>query len=176
MDPDVINPSFSVLIVDDEPANIQLLGSILRQCAEMGLSSIQLIESRYSVSKPRGKDQHSWHSDALAAMKQSENPWMLQVKPMISFAEALEKTPRENSWYGAVPSEGLGSSASIEAWSGDAALWIGPEGGFSLQEMQLLREKAVVPLCVSRHILRVETAVLAASSLLLNSFSGVKNQ
>ncbi|MBQ7177881.1 MAG: RNA methyltransferase, partial [Victivallales bacterium] len=42
-----------------------------------------------------------------------------------------------------------------------AALWIGPEGGFSPEEETALFAKNAVPITVGNWILRVETAVPA---------------
>lgn len=47
------------------------------------------------------------------------------------------------------------------------ALFIGPEGGFTKQELQLVHDKGAKAISLGRHILRTETAALVAASLVL---------
>ena len=47
------------------------------------------------------------------------------------------------------------------------AMFIGPEGGFSTDEINLSVEKGVLPVTLGKRILRTETAGLSALSILL---------
>jgi 16S rRNA (uracil1498-N3)-methyltransferase len=50
-----------------------------------------------------------------------------------------------------------------------AHLFIGPEGGFSREEVTLAAAHGAVPVTLGRRILRAETAALAATVLLLEA-------
>jgi 16S rRNA (uracil1498-N3)-methyltransferase len=47
------------------------------------------------------------------------------------------------------------------------ALLIGPEGGFTDEEVALAREKGAIPVGLGPRILRTETAAVVASALIL---------
>ena len=51
-----------------------------------------------------------------------------------------------------------------------AALFIGPEGGFSEQEASLAEQAGALPVSLGKRILRMETAALAATALTLYEF------
>jgi len=51
--------------------------------------------------------------------------------------------------------------------SGKVALLIGPEGGFTDDELQLARAKGATPISLGPRILRTETAAVVASALIL---------
>ncbi|TPW16826.1 MAG: hypothetical protein FD126_3791, partial [Elusimicrobia bacterium] len=52
-------------------------------------------------------------------------------------------------------------------------LFIGPEGGFSEEEVELAESLGVVVFGLGRRILRAETAAIAAVALLQYEFSGL---
>jgi 16S rRNA (uracil1498-N3)-methyltransferase len=48
------------------------------------------------------------------------------------------------------------------------AIWVGPEGGFAADEVQLARQAGALPISLGRRILRMETAALAVTLLALH--------
>ena len=47
------------------------------------------------------------------------------------------------------------------------AILIGPEGGFTLEEVEMARAAGLLPVSLGKRILRMETAALVAASLVL---------
>lgn len=143
--------------------------TLIRSAVELGVWRVSPVLCAYSVSRPDGgKD--GWRKVAVAACKQSGNPWLPTFDEPVPFSEALSESV-ECGFYGAVPRAGaaLPSLPSEEALRNGAALWVGPEGGFSDKEAEALTSRAI-PVTVGSHILRVETAVpalLAALSIIL---------
>ena len=138
------------------------MGQIVRQAIELGVTRIVPILCRYGVSRPRHARTDSWEQDAVAALKQSGNPWLPVVEPSCDFAAALECC-RGTVFYGAVPRH-PGSADGGELRGNAFAVWIGPEGGFHEDELTALCQHGGAPVCVGPHILRVETAVCAVLS------------
>ena len=156
-------PSFTLFVA---PPSNATLSFVLKQCVELGVEKIFLMNCRYSVSKPKaGKD---FRAELIAAAKQCGNPFLPEVISGISFAEALEQAPKIN-FYGAVPNDDSPRIDAIKSFE-QAGIWIGPEGGFSAEEIQSLQEKETCPLAVGPYILRVETAVGALLSVLNDRF------
>ena len=158
-------PSPGITLFVAPPSNATL-AFVLKQCVELGVEKVYLMSCRYSVSKPKaGKD---YRAELVAAAKQCGNPFLPKVVTGISFKEALALAPEVN-FYGAVPQD---DSPRVESGAkfDHAGIWIGPEGGFSEQEVQNLQNKATCPLAVGPYILRVETAVGALLSVFNDRF------
>ena len=49
----------------------------------------------------------------------------------------------------------------------DVAVFIGPEGGFSEEEIQMAMEDGVLPITLGKRILRTETAGMTVLSLIM---------
>ena len=54
--------------------------------------------------------------------------------------------------------------------TGSVLVLIGPEGGWSQEEVQIAEQAKVLPVTLGRHILRAETAAIAAISILQSRF------
>ena len=145
------------------PAN-SLLTQILKQAVELGVWRIVLLDCERSVSRPTDKTAADYEPDLVAALKQSGNPWLPEIVPLIAFDKALASAP-SHSYYGAVPEENSAVENLGEIY-GDLALFVGPEGGFSDKEIAALKVRGVDGLCVGRHVLRTETACTALISVL----------
>lgn len=62
----------------------------------------------------------------------------------------------------------LGSSVDSIEPHFDRALMVGPEGGFTADEIGLIRRHGWSPQALGPHVLRIETAAVAGAALLLN--------
>ena len=153
---------------------------ILRQATELGVSEIHPIITEFTVSRPE-KNATKWESILVEAMKQSGNPFLPKLFPVEKLSEALTNDAPEFGYYGSVPSEGdaklsfTGETRSFHR----VALWVGPEGGFSVEELKMIRQKIISvegnnlhcyqPKTIGRNILRIETAVTAGITSILCS-------
>jgi 16S rRNA (uracil1498-N3)-methyltransferase len=127
---------------------------------ELGVWSINLIESKYSVAKPDKID--NMKKDVIAACKQSTNPFAADVKEAQSFKQAVEQC----QWpiiFGGIPTNNNTTSSQQDE---EVALFIGPEGGFSQEEITLLLQKNAESIAIGRYILRTETAAVALLAIL----------
>jgi 16S rRNA (uracil1498-N3)-methyltransferase len=80
------------------PPRKQQLDKIITQCCEVGVWSINLIKTEYSVSIPAEKDEkiERWQTRIIEACKQSHNPYAPEIFPPITFNEALKKVKNKN--------------------------------------------------------------------------------
>jgi len=148
------------------PPRRQKMDQILRQCAELGVWSIQPMICERSVSLPDEESVAGRWDDALyEACKQSGNPFIPQTNPPLPFKKALVLAAEKklDSYFGAVRTLGAGPS---QEGHGDFAWFVGPEGGFSPAEEEELASSGVKPLRIGRCVLRVETAAVCGVALL----------
>ncbi len=150
---------------------------ILRQATELGVTEIHPIITEYTVSRP-DENPDKWNSVLVEAMKQSGNPFLPELHEVCGFDVALDSSDcPEIGFYGAVPATGEeGLAHDIDGQDERIALWIGPEGGFSSEELEAMRNKfwndgaeskrSFLPLTIGHHILRIETACTAGIAVL----------
>ena len=144
------------------PPRHNIMSPLVKQCVELGIWSINLIDCEFSVSKPKDK-KNAFESEITAGAKQSGNPFFPQVNSICKFSKALEACSYPK-YYGAVPEESI-PVKSIQK-EGDISLWIGPEGGFSSSELKALKQAGAQGITVGNWVLRVETALVSLLGVL----------
>ncbi|MGO5292387.1 RsmE family RNA methyltransferase [Porcincola sp. LCP21S3_C12] len=152
------------------------LESIIQKSVELGVYRIVPTLMKRCVVKPDtkkiAKKTARWNAIALAAAKQSKRGIVPEVTEPVSFLEALELTrsldhvvvPYENS-------DGIEHTRVVlsSVKPGESCgIFIGPEGGFDENEINMLRDIGGAIVTLGHRILRTETAgpaVLAALML-----------
>ena len=90
---------------------------------------------------------------------------------MVSFSEAVKRAEKMN--LALIPyelAEGMAETKRVlsKVRPGmDVAIFIGPEGGFDVEEVEEAKSAGVAPITLGRRILRTETAGLTALSILM---------
>ncbi len=146
---------------------------LLKMAVELGVFRVVPVICRFAVSRPEQAGDN-WTAAMIAAAKQAVNPRLPEVLPPQEFSTALAAAPKRG--FVGAPA-GTGSVVGVECGPGrpdEVAVWIGPEGGFSADEMQALQEAGVQAVTIGRFVLRVETAVPALLAYLraVLEFSG----
>ena len=146
---------------------------IIQKAVELGVEEITPVEMNRCVVKVEEKKKKSkqerWQSIAESAAKQSKRVVIPKVNNIISYKQFLEKS--EDLSVLLVPYENKeGMKATKEALkeikSGDTVgIIIGPEGGFSEQEIDLAVEKNGKTISLGSRILRTETAAIASVTM-----------
>ncbi len=147
---------------------------IIQKNTELGVSAIVPVATERAVvkldeKKADGKVKR-WNGIAEAAAKQSKRTLIPEVCPVISFKKALTEAPEYDVKL--MPYENAEGMAftrrCIEEIRPGAkvAVFIGPEGGFSEEEVAAASEAGFVPITLGRRILRTETAGMSVLSML----------
>jgi 16S rRNA (uracil1498-N3)-methyltransferase len=151
------------------------LDGIIQKAVELGVTKLTpLITSRTVVNisseeKLCRKCRH-WQHIAVASLKQSGNPYLLKVDKPIDFAD-LEEAHEDKilSVDRIVFHPRAFDALPVKKWklNKDAAvrLLLGPEGGFSENEIDFLRSHNYTISSLGKRIMRLETAVVAALTL-----------
>lgn len=142
----------------------QKLDVLLKQCCELGVDGICIMQCDFSVANP--DNMNRFRELLIEGCKQSNNPFLPEIIGPLKLKQSVEYV-RENGMlgvFGAVK-ESEGDKARITA-AEKVAFFVGPEGGFSPQEIELIEKEKFVGVSLSPYILRLETAVAGAIPLL----------
>ncbi|HEY3251412.1 MAG TPA: RsmE family RNA methyltransferase [Ignavibacteria bacterium] len=160
----------------------------IEKLTELGVYEIQPLITDRVISKKKDKSGR-WQSIALSAMKQSQRCRLPQVNRPVDFEDAIkscksimkliahEKSltplPAPMLWQAGQPPlhpRQNHSRAGIERGSKSIqsiSLFIGPEGGFSDEEIKLANDYGFQLLSLGNRKYRSETAAIAAAALIL---------
>jgi 16S rRNA (uracil1498-N3)-methyltransferase len=147
---------------------------IVQKCIELGVGRIVPVAMRRSVMKLTPEKAEAkvkrWNSIAEAAAQQSKRSRVPEVSAVMNFADAAAEAS-ENTLF-LLPyesAEGMKHTREVlgSLKSGDSvSIFIGPEGGFSPEEIDLAKEKGAQIVTLGRRILRTETAGMMILSIL----------
>jgi len=143
------------------------LDDIVRMTTELGVSEIALAVSEYCVARGN-RDEHKLERlerIALEACRQSEQAWLPVLHGPRPLAEVLASVPRDAYRAACVERSAMPLPRSVDA----PALWlvIGPEGGLSPADRDLLTRENFLSTALGRSILRTETAAVVGVALAL---------
>src|SRR5574337_258737 len=146
---------------------------VIQKATELGMDELVPMESRYSVVQLKAdRVDHQlarWQRIALEAAQQSEQWRVPRISPTQSLASLL--TSRATGTIALMLAERREGTTFQRVElpqdvTGSVLLLIGPEGGWSKEEVQIAEQAKVIPITLGRQILRAETAAIAAISIL----------
>lgn len=157
---------------------------IIQKCTELGVRRIVPVESSRCVvkldAKTADKKVDRWQKLARSASEQSQRNAILEVAPVMSWKEAIREAETacnaQKSVLRAVicfeHESGTGTLKSLLEASGSlksVSVFVGPEGGYTDEEVEQATAAGITPISLGRRILRTETAGMAlAAALMLN--------
>ena len=163
----------------ESPININLFQSIssnekmdmvIQKATELGVSSIQPIftsRSTIKLSLERAKKRLiHWRQVSISACEQSGRSKIPTIKSPIGFDQVSEGITTISLNLLLHPDNLEESSNLPNEYSGDINIFIGPEGGFSQDEVLLLKKQNCTNIQLGTRILRTETAPLAIIAIL----------
>ena len=155
---------------------------ILQKAVELGAAGVIPFATRNAVVKLDAKKAEAkirrWQAIAESAAKQSKRSYIPQVGPVMSLKEAFSYIEEQKFDLRMIPYElekGMdGTKTVLEALAPgqQVAVFIGPEGGFDEEEIQLALKMGVKPVSLGKRILRTETAGPAILALLMMKLEG----
>jgi 16S rRNA (uracil1498-N3)-methyltransferase len=158
---------------------------ILQKCTEVGVSAFHPFVSRRSLvqsSQLKGNKRERWEAIIREAAEQSGRIRLpvLYDPVQLSLAVNALSSKFDAAIAGWVNEEKRSIKDALGKLSGEIVeknsapnfgLFIGPEGGFDEGEIESLRENGVLTVSLGARILRMETAALVISSLVLYEFN-----
>lgn len=144
------------------------LDEIVEKTTELGVDAIVPVYMARSVVRPaKNEDKKRARRIEIArsATKQSRADRIPEIRAAVDFETALASTEGTILVAYEDATEPLGDVLKCGVDS-EIALWIGPEGGWELQEIERIRERGGRTFSLGRRILRTETAGPATLAIL----------
>jgi 16S rRNA (uracil1498-N3)-methyltransferase len=150
---------------------------ILEKATELGADRVVVFRSSRTIPRPDANDERKrlsrWERIALAAAKQCGAGRVPRVEGILPFPAALAAAAPDEAkvvFYEGVGSFGLKKVLAPLSASRTVALLVGPEGGFSEEEVGEAERAGFVRAGLGKRILRVETAAVAALAMVTYHF------
>jgi 16S rRNA (uracil1498-N3)-methyltransferase len=180
----IVNLEKPLLSPPPSPVEINLCQALLRshpmdliiqKTSELGVDRILPFVSERTIVRPDREETltnklRHWREIALSATKQSGRIKPAEIGPLCTFGELMDR------WKGKElmkiilwEEESVGSLKTILRSLPPPKKVIGvigPEGGFSVDEIEKARNAAFVPVSLGQRILRAETAAITLTALL----------
>ncbi len=146
---------------------------ILQKCTEIGISDfVPMITSRSLVQDVAMVEQkrNRWESIIREAAEQSSRGKIPGLGNCLKFSDVIQHSETYDLSLLAWEEERTQTLHSIarKKQFTHVGILIGPEGGFSSDEVAMAKRAEWVPFSLGRRILRMETAALVASALLIS--------
>ena len=164
------------------------MDTIIQKAVELGAVRIVPVATERAVVKLDAKKAASkkerWQKISEAAAKQSKRAIVPEVTLPITMSEAVNMAASMNA--AAIPYElengmdGMNAFVDrVKSLAGnkdtkpEVAVFIGPEGGFADEEIELAGNAGITPVSLGRRILRTETAGMTVLSILMYALETV---
>ena len=155
------------------PPKADRLKWMVEKLTEVGVDRMLMMQTQRTVVTPGDTKVDKLKANVVAACKQCGRPFFMELLPLQSFASVLNEIKaagdQQASW---IAHPGLAAAsdqkANLPGGQGNVNLLIGPEGGFTDQEVAQAVEAGIQPMAWPGTILRIETAAIVFSTLLLS--------
>ncbi|MBP5225767.1 MAG: 16S rRNA (uracil(1498)-N(3))-methyltransferase [Kiritimatiellae bacterium] len=140
----------------------------IEKAVELGISRIVPVLSAHTVVKIPPEEREAkterWQRIAEEAMRQSCSFWCPEILPPVKFGESLELVAQSQPVFvGALTPDAEPFRTALNRYPKapeNAGWYVGPEGDFSPEELDALRQAGTVPVSLGPTVLRAETACL----------------
>lgn len=148
-----------------KPSRMEL---IVEKATELGLGGFTPVLSARSDAKVGRIRMERLKRAAIEAMKQSLGAYLPYVRDPVGFDEAVDITGDFD--FMLIAREGEGAEPLDQVLGGvekgRVALWVGPAGGFTDDEMTMLAERGAIAFTLGPRRLKSETAAIASLAII----------
>ncbi|MFH1748506.1 MAG: RsmE family RNA methyltransferase [Planctomycetota bacterium] len=144
------------------------LDYLVEKCTELGVACFYLTEFERSVVHASSQHLEKLRRTVIEACKQCGRAWLPQINAGMELPDVLPKVSAATLLI-AQPAD---DSVTFGTWLRDnaaasdrLAAVIGPEGGLTPVEVDILRKAGGQPVTLAAHILRVETAAVCVAAI-----------
>lgn len=164
-------PTRPQVIVAAPAAKADAAATMVDMLSQVGAAAWIPLATERSVVAPSEKKLEKWQRLAVESAKQCGRLYLLQVHPLTAFADVLQHPaddrrillpPNDNHPHPTTTRENATNP------TGSMLLLIGPEGGFTVDEIEAARDVGFSPWTLEPHVMRIETAAVVAAALALN--------
>jgi 16S rRNA (uracil1498-N3)-methyltransferase len=155
----------------------KIIDGIIARAVELGARRIVPLLTEHVVTRLDNAEavekQEKWQQAAVEATKQCGAAWLPRVDKPTTLAQAAASDPFDLALVGSLQTERRHPREYLAEFEsqhhrrpGTVAVWIGPEGDFTIEELKLIIATGAKPITLGDLTLRVETAAIYCLSLL----------
>ncbi len=156
----------------------KIIEDIIQKSVELGAQRIVPLLTERVVTQLKADDAKNkyekWQQVAIEAIKQCGATWLPKVETPQAISEFLARGEKiELSFVGSLQTERKHPRVWLQEFQKqfgrlpkNAGVWIGPEGDFTLAELQLIQNSGALPITLGNLTLRVETAAVYSLAIL----------
>jgi len=153
---------------------------LIQKCAELGIKTLIPLHCKRSVVDIRDKSGEKierWNKIAIEASKQCKRNFITTIENIMPLDDLVKNV--RNYDLSLIAStkphaKGLKGVLSEHPLVKKILCLIGPEGGFTPGEIEMAEKAGCIPISMGHSTLRIETAAIAISSMLLYAYSDYK--
>jgi 16S rRNA (uracil1498-N3)-methyltransferase len=156
----------------------KIIEDIIQKSVELGAQRIVPLLTERVVTQLNADDAENkrkkWQQVAIEAIKQCGATWLPKVETPQTISEFLARGENiELAFVGSLQTERKPPHVWFQEFQKQhgrlptsAGVWIGPEGDFTLAELQLIQNSGALPITLGSLTLRVETAAVYSLAIL----------
>lgn len=138
----------------------------LEKATEIGVSEIiPLICNRTEKNNIK---MERMHNIIVSAMLQSRQVWMPELKEPVKFVEVIKQQGYQQKLIAHYDGSGKKTFKGLDNSVFSQIILIGPEGDFTINEINAAVQNNYIPVSLGENRLRTETAGIVAAALLMN--------
>jgi 16S rRNA (uracil1498-N3)-methyltransferase len=151
---------------------------IIQKATELGVSAIIPFKSERSISleerEAKQRKAHRWQHIAMKAVQQSRRAKVPLVGNYLPFNEALKLYEGDGLKILLYERRGENLKEILKRYQPRKIyVMVGPEGGFTEEEVRLAKDKGFIPIKLGQRILRTETAAITIVGILQYELGGL---
>lgn len=139
---------------------------MVEKLTELGTSRLVPLETTRGVAEATASAQARLERVVIEACKQCGRNMLMEVTPGRPLARLLEEAAASRCVLIAHPGGRRLEAASIPPGTAEIVALVGPEGGFTDEELTAAERAGAIRISLGPHILRVETAAIALAARL----------
>ena len=148
---------------------------VLQKCTEVGVARFVPVLTERSIVRAKMVEERKldrWRRILTEAAEQSQRGRIPKLDQVLAFGEALSSLAMFDRSLIAAPSDKASTLSQalrgLSDRSGAIALMVGPEGGFTPEEVEAACKHGATPINLGPRILRTETCAVVACALVLH--------
>jgi 16S rRNA (uracil1498-N3)-methyltransferase len=164
-------PPFQITLIQAIPKG-KMMDWIIEKATELGAARIIPLLAERVVTRldahEAGEKRDKWQHIAIEAIKQCGQPWLPRVETPLMPKDFVARGEKfELPLVGSLQSDSLHPRKFFRRFSEtnkrppqSVAIWVGPEGDFTPEEMELIKSSGGLPITLGPLVLRCETAAM----------------
>jgi 16S rRNA (uracil1498-N3)-methyltransferase len=156
------------------------MDEVVRRCAELGVAEVIPATTERTLARKWARPDRErlarWRSISLAATKQSRGVFITDVAPVAELVDVVDRVARAERAVVAWEDEtgvSLSDALSLPHRPRRVIAVVGPEGGLTGGEVEMLASAGARPVGLGRRILRADWAAAALSAMVAGELGGL---